>query len=381
MTRSPLTRCLPMLGLTGAALIIQPAMAEEDTGVDTYKSWTMLYGREKAPSDDLTMLMGLEMQPTFTLTDSLNPTADKSEFSFQRLRWFMRGSVTRDVDYQIVTEWARNAITSAANGSSRVFRANVTFRDVLDATNIQVGSIIVPLGQAFYIPAGVAPWVNYTRMTGQLYGCGSIGCTADSGEIITNIFKTGIMAFNQVNLSSDSSLTYTAGVYNSTGILQQDDGDAKDFNGSLEFHKGSVWLGYGTRLGSVRVSGNEFGRERHAIDLRYNDYIKDKWWIWGEGIMGKDETTGADLKANGYELSAGYKFMPKWEVVGRYSTYDPNTTVSNNSFKEISLGLNQSLGHNMRLQYQLDHNKNDNNTVDDKVFTIRLTVPLAKKLL
>ncbi len=380
MSRYPLKRHLYVLCLAATASMPPVATAADEANVDYYKSWPMLYGRESKPSDDLSMIMGVEMQPTFTMTDSLNPASDKNEFSFQRLRWFMRGSVMKDVDYLIVTEWARNGITSAANGSARVFRASVTFRDVMDATNIQVGSIIVPLGQAFYIPAGIAPWVNYTRMTGQLYGCGSIGCTADSGEVITNIFKTGVMAFNQINLANDSSLTYTAGVYNSTGVLQQDDGDAKDFNGNLEYHNGPVWLNYGTRLGSVKVLGSEYGRERHAFDLRYNDYVKDKWWVWAEGIVGTDETTGADLKARGYEVSVGYKFTPKWEIVGRYSIYDPNTATANNSFKEMSLGLNQDLGRGMRLQYQADRNRNDNNTVEDNIFTVRLTVPFAKKL-
>lgn len=379
---------LSALCLTGMSLFHPAALAETETAIDSYKSWPMLYGRETTPSDEVTMTMGVEMQPTFTLTDSKNPAADKNEFSFQRLRWYMKGSVTKDVDYLVVTEWARNGVTAGGpvngNGSARVFRASATFRDVLDLTNIQVGSVIVPFGHAFFVPAGIAPWVNYTRMTSQLYGCGSIGCTPDAGETVTNIFKTGVMAFNQVNLGSDSSLTYTAGVYNSTGIKQQDEGDRKDFNGSLEFHKGPIWAHYGLRLGSAQISGGpELDRERHALVLRYNDYAKDKWWAWGELMTGKDETAaaGPDLKAKGYELSAGYKFTPKWEGVARYSEYDPNTGVGNNSFKETSLGLTQRLDRGIRLQYQIDHIRNDNNTIKDDVFTVRLTVPFAKKFL
>mgnify|MGYP001028182743 FL=1 len=375
---------LSALCLTGMSLFHQAAQAEAEAKVDSYKAWPMLYGRESAPSDDVTMTMGVEMQPTFTLTDSKNAASDKSEFSFQRLRWYMKGSITKDVDYLVVTEWARNGVTSAANGSARVFRASATFRDVLDVTNIQVGSVIVPFGHAFYVPAGIAPWVNYTRMTSQLYGCGSIGCTADGGEVVTNIFKTGIMAFNQVNLGSDSSLTYTAGVYNSTGVKQQDEGDQKDFNGSLEFHKGSIWAHYGLRLGSAQINGGpELDRERHAFVLRYNDFAKDKWWAWGEVMTGKDEALGgaADLKAKGYELSLGYKLTPKWEAVARYSEYDPNTSLSNNTFQETSLGLTQRLDRGIRLQYQADRIRNDNNTIEDNIFTVRVTVPFAKKIM
>jgi len=130
---------LSALCLTGMSLFHQAAQAEAEAKVDSYKAWPMLYGRGSAPSDDVTMTMGVEMQPTFTLTDSKNAASDKSEFSFQRLRWYMKGSITKDVDYLVVTEWARNGVTSAANGSARVFRASATFRDVLDVTNIQVG--------------------------------------------------------------------------------------------------------------------------------------------------------------------------------------------------------------------------------------------------
>lgn len=375
---------LSAICLAGMSMINQAAQAEGEPKVDSYKSWPMLYGRESAPSEDLTMTMGVEMQPTFTLVDSLTPASDKNEFSFQRLRWYMKGSVTKDVDYLIVTEWARNGITTAggANGNARVFRASATFRDVLDMTNIQVGSMIVPFGHSFYVPAGLAPWVNYTRMNSQLYSCGSIGCTLDGGEVVANVFKTGVMAFNQIGLGSDSSLTYTAGVFNSTGVKQQDEGDKKDFNGSLEYHKGSVWAHYGVRLGSAQIAaGPELDRERHAFVLRYNDFDKDKWWAWGEFMTGKDETAGADVKAQGYELSLGYKLNSKWEVVGRYSEYDPNTSLNNDTFQEMSVGLTQRLDRGMRLQYQIDQIRNDANTVEDDVFTVRLTVPFAKKFL
>lgn len=341
----------------------------------------MLYGREAQASDDMTMTMGVEMQPAFTVTDSRDAARDKSEFSFQRLRWYMKGSVTKDIDYLVVTEWARNAITADANGSARVFRASATFRDVLDMTNIQVGSVIVPFGHAYYVPSGSAPWVNYTRTTVQLYACGSIGCTPDMGETVTNIFKTGAMAFNQVSLGDDSSLTYTAGVYNSSGVRQQDDGDKKDFNGSLEFHKGSIWANYGVMLGNTQIGGVEYDRERHAAVLRYNDYLKDKWWVWAEYMTGRDETATTDLKADGYEASVGYKLTPKWEAVLRYSEYDPDRSVSNNEFDQTSIGIIRRMDRGVRIQAQVDRIRNDTNTVKDDVFTVRMTVPFAKKLM
>lgn len=382
--RSALSACL----ITSLLFAYAPTATADDAPkkkVDSYKAWPMLYGRESAPSDEITMTMGVEMQPTFTRYDRLGSASDKSEFSFQRLRWFMKGSITKDVDYLFISEWARNGITVAdsGNGSAREFRVSATFRDLFDIANVQVGSMIVPFGHAFYVPAGTAPWVNYTRMQTNLYSCGSIGCPTEQGGAVANVFKTGVMAFDQIGLGDNSSLTYTAGVFNSTGIFQSDDGNNKDFNGSLEYHTGSLWAHYGIRLGNSKLggAGPEFDRKRHALVLRYNDYLKDPWWVWGEYMMGTDETATVDTKAKGYELSTGYKFMPKWEIVARYSEYDPNTSVGNNDIQEISLGLTQSLDRGMRLQYQIDHARSDNKTVEDDIFTIRLTVPFAKKFL
>ncbi|MDD3519455.1 MAG: hypothetical protein PHQ14_13990 [Chromatiales bacterium] len=372
--------CAALLGGTIAAPLV--AQAEEDA----YKSFPMIYGREAKSSEDLTLIMGLEMQPTYTLYDrsGMAPgTEDRSEFSFQRLRWYIKGSVTEDVDYLMVTEWARNAATNSSAGGARAFRARATFRDLGGITNVAAGTIIVPFGHAFYAPAGSAPWVNYTRMTSTLYGCGSISCEPDQAEVIANIWKTGVMAFDQISFGADSSLTYTAGFYNSSGTRFQDDGDQKDFNGSLEFHKGPVFAHYGVRLGSQKIDGSERDRERHAVVLRYNNHLKDTWWAWGEYMMGKDEmAAGADdRKASGWELSAGYKISPKYEVVLRHSQFDPNEDADNDKFKETSLALNYNMERGIRLQLQADQVENDSGAVDDKVFTVRVTVPFAKKLM
>lgn len=349
---------------------------------DEYRSFPMIYGLEAKPSADPTLLLGLEMQPAFTQVERSAGAADSSsEFSFQRLRTFIKGTATENIDYLLVTEWARNGATAPSDGGARAFRARATFRDVGDATNVAVGSIIVPFGHAFYVPAGTAPWVNYTRMTTTLYGCGSIDCTPDQDHTIANIWKTGVMAFDQINLGKASSLTYTAGVYNSSGTRFQDDGTQKDFNGSLEFHTGNVFAHYGVRIGSQKdANGVERDRERHAVVLRYNDYLRDRWWAWAEYMVGKDETAGADIEADGYEISLGYKFTDKWEGVVRYSEFDPNKDISGNDFDETSIGLIYRMDRGVRWQVQLDNVENAGGTVDDTVYTVRLTVPLGVKL-
>lgn len=374
-------RALGCAVIAGAACAAVPAFAANDQ----YVSFPMLYGRESTASDDPTMTMGLLFQPAFTYLDrdgSAAGTRDKSEFSFQRLRWYVKGSATRDVDYLLVTEWARNGATSSSDGGARAFRARATLKDVGDATNLAFGSIIVPFGHAFYVPAESAPWVNYTRMTTNLYGCGSTDCTADQGEMIADIWKTGMMAFDQLRFGADSSLTYTAGVYNSSGTRFQDDGTQKDFNGSLEFNTGNVFVHYGVRLGSQQdTNGDEMDRQRHAVVLRYNDYRTAPWWLWAEAMQGTDETTGADREAEGFEVSAGYKFAPSWEGVVRYSEFDPNKDVSRDEFEETSVGLTYRAKRGIRWQVQVDSNSNKSETVDDMVYTVRLTVPFAKKLM
>ncbi|WP_406672884.1 hypothetical protein [Natronospira sp.] len=376
--RNTMVRCGWSVLALGVLMATAGAASASD---DEYTSVPMQYGREAEASDELTLITGMLLQPTFTHIDR-GAGDNTNQFSFQRLRWFLRGSVTEDVDYLFVTEWARNAATASSDGGARAFRARVTFRDLMDTTNVAIGSIIVPFGHAFYVPAASAPWVNYTRMTSTLYGCGSINCEPDLGEVITNIWKTGAMAFDQVPIGDNASLTYTAGVYNSSGTAGRDDGTQKDFNGSLELNVGDWFLHYGTRIGSQKDPvGVERDRERHAVVVRYNDYLSDPWWLWGEYMWGQDETAGADVTAEGFEVSAGYKFSDRWEGVLRYSQFDPNRDLSDMGFEEYSLGLNYNMGRGIRVQGQFDVERNDLRTVDDNIFTLRVTVPWGAKLI
>ena len=45
-------------------------------------------------------------------------------------------------------------------------------------------------------------------------------------------------------------------------------------------------------------------------------------------------------KACGFAATAGWKFNPHWQLIGRVDQFDPNRDVSNDLRKEYTIGLN-----------------------------------------
>ncbi|MDZ7803927.1 porin [Thiohalophilus sp.] len=315
------------------ASAIYPAMSVADNS--NYVSFPMAYMTLPDTSEP-TANMHVLIEPTYRNSDSNNVYDLDNDFSFDRLRLGVYGSFSEKVDYFLTTEMAPNAITNETGGGAKAFIAHMTFKDVMGAANIAAGSMAVPMGHSFFVPSWESPWINYADIEYNLYGCGSINCYAefDSGKnFYTNIWKPGVMVFDQVELSNGGSLTYTAGLYNTSGTEMTDNRvKQKDFNGSIEYHHGDFLFVYGTRIGAsedVTAWSSERDRTRHALTFMYNDFRKDKWWLWGEYMRGTDEQAAGvdDVTADGYFAALGFKFAPRWELMLRHSEFDRNVDV------------------------------------------------------
>lgn len=361
---------------------------------EDYTSYPMLY-MTLPESDKPTVNIHMLLEPTYRNSDE-NAVYDlNNDFSFDRLRLGFYGSISRKVDYFFITEFAPNAITNRSGGGGQAFLAHLTFKDVVGSTNLAAGLMAVPMGYSFYAPSWTVPWINYADIEYNLYGCGSIGCYADTDmpdNFYTNIWKPGLMLFDQLELPTGGSLTYTAGFYNTNGTTLTDNRvKQKDFNGSVEYHHGDVTAMYGTRIGrseDVAAWGEARDRTRHAVTLMYNDYRKDKWWLWGEFMRGKDEQAAgvADVTADGYFAAVGYKFTPKWELTYRHSEFDRNKDMSGDSRSVESIILTYTMDNGIRLQAQQDFVDDDDKNFTgaiypDNTFFVRASVPFFAKLM
>ena len=359
-----------------------------------YISYPMMY-MTLPDSDTPTVNFHALIEPTFRNSDE-NPVYDlNNDFSFDRLRIGFYGSYSRKVDYFFTTEFAPNAITNKTNGGGKAFVAHLTFKDVAGSANVAAGIMAIPMGYSFYAPSWDVPWINYADVEYNLYGCGSIGCYTEfdmPDNFFTNIWKPGLMVFDQLNLATGGSLTYTAGFYNTTGTALTDNRvSQKDFNGSLEYHHGSVTAMYGARIGraqDVTVWNEERDRTRHAFTLMYNDFRKDRWWVWGEYMRGTDEQAAGvpDVTADGYFAAIGYKVTPKWELAYRHSDFDRNTDTSGDSRSVESIMLTYTMNNGIRLQAQQDFVDDEDQGFTGAIypgdtFFIRASVPFFAKLM
>ncbi|HZJ90031.1 MAG TPA: hypothetical protein VFC89_00015 [Oscillospiraceae bacterium] len=376
------------IGSASAAACMALAFATT-ANATTYKSYPMLYMTQPSSDEPTVNLAGL-IEPTYRDSSEANL---KNDFSFDRLRIGFNGSVSRNVDYFFMSEWAPNAVTSKSGGGAQAFIAHLTFKDLLGVTNLAVGSMAVPMGYDFYAPTPNSPWITYADHSYNLYGCGSIDCAAAvdmPNNIFTNIWKPGLMVFDQIDFSSGGSLTYTAGAYNTTGTTFTDNRvERKDFNGTLEYKHGDFMAMYGTRIGSSRDTDlwrESRDRTRHALSFMYKDYRTDRWWLWAEYMRAKDEqeTGVADIKADGYFVAGGFKPTDKTLIAYRHSYFDPNKDSSNNTRRVNSIIGTYKMDNGIRLQAQFDKASEDSNfsgaIYPGDTFMLRVQLPLFVKL-
>jgi hypothetical protein len=148
----------------------------------------------------------------------------------------------------------------------------------------------------------------------------------------------GILLKNKTN---SPVIEYRLGVFNGTGINVADTAnEAKDLGGRLILSplKG-LSIGAGYYSGWARplkpdVKGKSQKRNRIGFDAAYST---TRLSLKGEYIYGIDGIT--DRK--GWYMQAGYFVIPlKLQVLAKYDTYDPNTTVGNNISTLYVLGAN-----------------------------------------
>lgn len=375
-------------GLSGTAL------------ANSYKSYPMIYMTKPDTSEKTLNFVGL-IEPMY-MTNTNDKAGSKSinDFNFDRLRFGFNGSYSEKLDFFFMSEWAPNTITRPSGGGAQSFLASATFKDVIGTTNIGVGSMVVPMGLSYMTPTTHIPWITYADIEYNLYGANSINNMADidgfatNGQTwATNIWKPGIMVFDQYNLNNGASLTYTAGVYNTTGTTYNDKSTSqKDFNGSLEYKQGNLLAMYGTRIGyATGVTGapkEDRSRVRHAATLVYNDFKKDKWWLWGEYMHATDERESGvkDLTADGFFVAAGFRPIQKLELVARHSQFDRDKDTKKTTRSVNSVMVNYTRDDGIRIQTQYNMANEDNwaavagTVYPDDTFTMRFSVPLFAKL-
>ncbi|HVN57348.1 MAG TPA: porin [Bacteroidales bacterium] len=168
----------------------------------------------------------------------------------------------------------------------------------------------------------------------------------------TNGRDIGIMAGGALlKINGQPLIEYRLGIFNGSGINVADTANSnKDFSGRLLVNPvkgltigGSFYNGF-DKVNKPDVAGKAQTRDRFGFELNYS---LPRLLIRGEYLKGKDGKTTRD----GWYLLAGYYVIKqKLQLLGRYDTYNPNTSKTGVITNNYTFGGNYNFNNWSRLQ-------------------------------
>lgn len=299
------------------------------------------------------------------------------QFNFNRLRLGMSGTVSEEVSYFLVTEFAAGPVTAPTSGGGRLLYATATYS--LAPVRITVGQPVLPFGTDA-TAAAFMPWVDYSDITKNIYLKRRLTDAVTNGAT-----DLGTMAWQEFK-KDNMSLTYFLGLFNGTGLTQKDENNAKDTLAHLKATYGPVYLGGAYWTGKGSVSGVDVDKKKYDINLGFGNEMAtatatDKIWGLVE-YMNTDETqpAGDHLKADGWQAALGARLVKNTMLAYRYSTYNKKPVTG----AELETTSHSIIAHYLipngkgaRVAVQYDFRDNNVDRNDDKAFFIQASIPFS----
>jgi len=198
-------------------------------------------------------------------------------------------------------------------------------KSATNKTYLDVGQFKLPLGYESLTSSSALPLLDRSMIFTQ----GKYGDVRDTGAQLRG---------------NAGKLEYRLGVFNGLGKYQNTtaDEDGKAIAGRL------LWKASdGVQLGASAAKGSDSGN----IFNLFAGYTAKKFWLAGEYGRGSSGSGSSIVEGDGFNLTAGYRFNPKFEAVARYDTFDD---ASKGNAKEATLGLNYYIkSNNAKIQLNL----------------------------
>jgi hypothetical protein len=170
-------------------------------------------------------------------------------------------------------------------------------------------------------------------------------------------------------------IEYRLGVFNGSGINVADTANnAKDIAGRLIITPlkglsfgGAFYKGIDKAI-KPDVPGKSQTRDRFGFEI---SYVVSRVSLKGEYIAGKDGKTSR----SGWYIQTGYFVIPqKLQVLGKYDTYDPNTSTANNISTNYVFGLNFNFTSWSRLQAFYTVRQEQGTSVKNDFFSVQYQI-------
>lgn len=310
------------------------------------------------------------IQPSYTWVEDA-PVED--QFSFQRARLGIRGTVTDSISYWALYELARNGVTAPTNGGARLLDAQINWK-VANFANLRVGQFIPDFATAI-TPGALVHWIDYTDIEKTVWFFNRNGDTET-----TALREMGASVWNEFR-SGASSFTYEIGAYNGTGLSQvESTDDDRDIILGLRYAYGPLWTHAGYWTGDRDVGGQTLGKKKWSAAAGWGNYVNGKYWVMAEYLNAEQEqTVGPDIEAEGFYVAAAWKPTAKTQLTYRYSECDCIENVGPPGVRDSQvhsvIGEYFIKGH-IKIAAQYDFRSDDANTESD-AFRVMLSLPLS----
>jgi phosphate-selective porin OprO/OprP len=293
---------------------------------------------------------------------ALDEKGKKDGFDIRRARLDVKGNFTPFFAYRLQTDFAdKPKIVDAY--------AEIKLNDYF---NITLGQFRIPFSLENLTSMNKFELIDFSQAVDAL--------TARGKDVIGNQNGRDIgVQLGGALLKKDNSslLEYRLGVFNGSGINIADTANkAKDIVGRLIINpvKGlsfgaSYYNGWGKAIKpTAEFKGRSQTRNRFGFEI---SYTTARLSLKGEYIQGKDGKTD---RAGWYAM-AGYYIIPqKLQVVGKYDTYDPNTSVGKNVTTNYVAGANYNFNSWSRIQAFYTFREEQGASVNNNYFSVQYQI-------
>jgi len=384
-------------------------------------NWLMLQGTEPAGSAPRAKIWGFiqtQYQKDYSDANANNQyvppkligpgLTSQSQFNVNRARIGVRGTgfpLDPNVNYFLLAEFGKNAITEAASGAVHVTDASITLNHIKGA-RLRLGLFKYPGAEEALQAIHVFDYINFTNVTNQLLlerfqSSISVNDVSDvppqtlPAQQSLNGFDRPVGAFRDVGLQvfdtfgiNDWEHSYAIMYGNGNGLNDGDNDDNKDLYVYLSSER--VFDGQGPRREGLKMFAwhqtgqrsfdgdgdgqvEEYDRDRSGVGVKYlqKPFRFTAEYMTGEGMIfnGPDKPTfglvppsagnpnhpanGLNQEASGFTVEGGW-YIPgtKWEIDARYDIYhrlEGNTGAYELEFKTLTLGTQYHFNKKARL--------------------------------
>ncbi|HEY6871812.1 MAG TPA: porin [Geobacteraceae bacterium] len=355
------------------------------------------------PDEKFQLSLGGRMQFRYTYTDKDSATvSDTSVWQPKRIKLYTSGyAYTKDLTYTFQADFANGSKPTLLDDACLNYR-------FIDEAQIKFGQFKTPFVRQEIISDGnlqfvdrspVADNFKHGRDAGaMLYGkvanglfwyyAGVFGGAGQSNPRTTNndnllvgrvvVNPLGDVALTEAELDDSSKPLLSIGASFLQNTLKKATAttfaDNVDLTSTSYFGKG--WLG------SAIATGGKLSNAGEKIDVTTAGVDAVFKWkglsLQGEYLAaeGDGQTTHTTVRAHGFYTQAGYCVIPKkLEIEGRYSYYDPDRDVINNTQTEVAGGASYYFDkHNLKVQADVAKLYNQIGKADDVQYRLQAQI-------